>query len=167
MTSSPRISIRALQPDDTASALSVINAAARWYAEFLPPDELHGEEMTPAQFEAEAVRLTWYGAFADAQLVAVMGLEPRDAAVALIRHGYVLPSHQRSGIGTALLMRLEREAGVPRILIGTYAANHKARSSLEKAGYRLCPDPASVLAAHFAIDAARAAASVAYEKRLG
>lgn len=159
----PQPHIRPLSQADRAAALEVINTAAQWYREFLPPQELHTPEMTPEQWDAEARRMTWYGAFADGALVAVMGLEARSDA-ALVRHGYVLPEHQRRGVGGTLLAYLERAAGVPRVIIGTYAANYKARASLGKAGYRLCADSPAVLVRYFELPADRARASVAYEK---
>jgi GNAT superfamily N-acetyltransferase len=49
-----------------------------------------------------------------------MGIQPvRD--VDLIRHAYVLPAHQRHGIGAALLRHL-RHRRARRMLIGTWAA---------------------------------------------
>jgi len=158
--------VRPLAPADRAAALEVINTAARWYREFLPAEEIHEQEMTAGQYEAEARRMTWFGAFEGECLVGVMGLEPL-GDVALVRHGYVLPTHQRSGVGSALLAHLEREAGgVQRIVIGTYAANYKARANLEKAGYTLSPDSQSVLQRYFAIPAERARSSVTYEKAI-
>jgi GNAT superfamily N-acetyltransferase len=158
--------IRALTSDVRDGALSVINAAARWYREFLPPGDVHDPEMTAAQWEAEAQRLAWYGAFIADRLVAVAGLEyVRDAA--LLRHGYVLPEHQRTGIGGLLREHLEREVrGARRIIVGTYAGNYKARRALEKAGYRLSPDSEAVLRAYYSIAEDRLTASVTYEKAL-
>ena len=129
------VSLRPLTLGDREAALAVINAAARWYREFLPPAEYHEPEMTAAAWETEAQRMAWYGAFVDGALVGVMGLEyVRDAA--LLRHAYVLPEHQRRGVGSRLRERLEAELrGVARIIVGTYAGNHKARRALEKAGY--------------------------------
>ncbi len=158
-------SIRPLTPADRAVALEIINAAAQWYREFVPPEQLHSPEMTPEQWDAEARRMTWYGAFVGARLVAVMGLEAKGDA-ALVRHGYVLPEHQRRGVGGTLLAHLEGVSGAPRMIIGTYAANYKARSRLEKAGYRLCADSPGVLACYYALPPDRALASVAYEKSL-
>ena len=156
--------IRPLTAADRAAALDVINEAARWYREFLPPGEYHEPEMTAADFDREAARLTWYGAFADGALVGVMGLEyVRDAALA--RHAYILAAHQRRGLGLAMLERLEREVrGVDRIVIGTYRENYKARGTLEKAGYQLSGDSAAVLRAYFEIPEDRLRASVTYEK---
>jgi GNAT superfamily N-acetyltransferase len=145
-----RLSIRPLAPGDRDAALEVINTAARWYRDFLPPEDVHDPEMTPAQWEAEARRVIWYGVFDGAALVAVGGLEHvRDAA--LLRHGYVLPEHQRRGVGARLREHLERQVrGVSRIIVGTYAGNYKARGALGKAGYRLSPDPQAVLRAYYA-----------------
>jgi GNAT superfamily N-acetyltransferase len=161
-----RPQIRALTADDRDASLAVINTAARWYHEFLPPEEFHDPEMTPAQWEAEAQRMTWYGAFVDGVLVGVMGLEyVRD--VALLRHAYVLDEYQREGVGTRLREHLEaRVQGVRRIIVGTYRENYKARQMLERAGYALSSDHEAVLRTYYAIPEDRLKSSVTYEKSL-
>jgi GNAT superfamily N-acetyltransferase len=158
--------IRPLTPADRDAALGVINTAARWYREFLPPEEVHDPEMTAAQWEAEARRLTWYGAFVAGALAGVMGLEyVRD--VALLRHAYVLPESQRHGVGSRLREHLEgRVRDARRIIVGTYAGNYKARAVLEKSGYHLSPDSQAVLRAYYAIPGDRMRTSVVYEKTL-
>lgn len=158
--------IRSLTVADRDAALAVINTAAHWYREFLPAEEFHDPEMTAAQWEAEAQRMTWYGAFVAGALVGVMGLEyVKD--VALLRHAYVLPEHQHQGTGTLLREHLEGQIrGVRRIIVGTYAGNYKARGSLEKAGYTLSPDPESVLRTYYSVPEDRLKSSVTYEKTL-
>jgi GNAT superfamily N-acetyltransferase len=158
--------IRPLTPGDRDAALAVINEAARWYREFLPPGDYHDPEMTPADFEAEARRMTWYGAFVGDALVGVVGLEyVRDAA--LLRHAYILPEHQRLGIGSRLREYLEAQVrGVSRIIVGTYAGNYKARGALEKAGYRLSVNSEAVLRAYYSIPEDRLKSSVTYEKTI-
>ncbi len=156
--------IRALGAGDREAALAVINEAARWYREFLPPAEYHEPEMTADEWDAEARRVTWYGAFLGEMLAGVGALE-RVRDVALLRHGYVLPHYQRVGIGALLVGRLEQEArGVARLIVGTYRGNYKAQHALEKAGYRRSPDPEAVLRAYYAIPEARLQASLTYEK---
>lgn len=158
------LAIRPLVAADRTAALHVINTSAQWYEEIVPGHDAHVPEMTAAQFDAEGARMQWYGAFADDALVAVMGLEAIEAVV-LIRHGYVLPDHQRSGVASALLRHLEMQASsAERIYIGTYAANYKARANLERNGYRLCEDSAAILARYFKVPPERAATSVTYEK---
>jgi GNAT superfamily N-acetyltransferase len=158
--------IRVLNFADRDTALAVINTAATWYQDFLPAGEFHDPEMTPEKWEAEAKRLTWYGAFLQGRLAGVMGLEyVRD--VALLRHGYVLPEYQRQGIGTLLREHLESQVhGVSRIIVGTYRGNYKARGSLEKVGYTLSPDSEFLLRTYYAIPENRLQASVTYEKSL-
>jgi GNAT superfamily N-acetyltransferase len=156
--------IRRLTLDECEVALRVINTAALWYRDFLPEAEYHEPEMTASEWQAEAERATWYGAFSSGVLVGVMALEyVRD--VALLRHGYVLAEHQRKGIGSRLMSHLEGEVrGVGRIVVGTYAGNAKARGALERAGYRLSDDSEAVLRRYYAIPEDRLRSSVTYEK---
>jgi RimJ/RimL family protein N-acetyltransferase len=158
--------IRPLTLTDRDAALAVINLAAQWYQEFLPEQERHEPEMTPAQWEAEAQRMTWYGAFVSDTLVGTMGLEYVCDAV-LLRHAYILPEYQHQGIGTCLHAHLERQVqGGQRIIVGTYAGNYKARRALEKAGYALSADSEAVLRAYYSVPEDRLRSSVTYEKTL-
>jgi GNAT superfamily N-acetyltransferase len=158
--------VRALGASDGLAAVMVINTAAKWYAEFLAPSEVHGPEMTLESWAGEARRMTWYGAFCGVDLVGVMGCEYAGDAV-LFRHAYVLPDRQRQGIAAMLHDHLEREVhGVDRIIVGTYAANYKARGALEKAGYHPSPDSEAVLRHYYDIPEDRLESSVTYEKHL-
>ncbi len=160
------LTIRSLMTTDRAAATTVINTAARWYQDFLPPQELHDPEMTPEQWDAEAQRLTWYGAFQEETLVGVAGLEYIKDVV-LFRHCYILPEQQRLGVGSLLTRHLESEVrGVQRIVIGTYAANYQAGGALEKMGYRLSQDSVAVLRSYYAIPEDRLLSSVTYEKEI-
>lgn len=158
------VTIEVLGADDRGEAVAVINAAAGWYAAFLPPGQVPDPEMTPEEWSAEAERMTWYGAVAVGRLVGVIGLEYADDA-ALLRHWYVRPADQRRGVGTRLREHLERQVeGVERIIAGTYADNHRARSALEQAGYRPSPDPQAVLEDYYAVPEHRRDTSVTYER---
>lgn len=164
------LAVRRLTAADREAALTIINEAARWYREFLPPEHYHEPEMNADEWDGEARRMTWYGAFEGAEgaarrtLVGVMGLERIDG-VALLRHAYILPEHQRTGVGSVLVTHLERElAPGTRVVVGTYRENFKARRALEKAGYRASSDPESVLRQYYSIPEDRLRASVTYEK---
>ena len=164
--SEANVNVRTLEALDGPAAVTVINTAAAWYAEFLPAAEVEEPEMTVASWEAEAHRMTWYGAFDGDQLVGVMGLEYVDDA-ALLRHAYVLPAWQRRGIAAALHGHIEPQlAGIARIIIGTYAANYQARGALEKGGYRLSDDSEAVLRRYYDIPEDRLRSSVTYEKNV-
>jgi len=158
------VTIRTLTEQDRAAAVAVINAAAAWYAEFLGPDALADPEMTVAEWSAEAERMTWFGAFSHGELVGVIGLEyVKD--VALLRHWYVHPEHQRTGAGSRLREHLEQAVtGVDRVVAGTYSANYKAQGALERAGYRQSADSEAVLRAYYDIPPNRLASSVTYER---
>ena len=161
-----RLSIRRLGADHCARAVEVINIAARWYREFLPPEELHDPEMDEAEWEAEGRRMTWWGALIDNTLVGVMGSEPIGEVV-LLRHAYILPRYQRSGVASALIEHIENGlVGTERIIVGTYAANYRARGALEKAGYVLSADSEAVLRAFYDIPEDRLLTSITYEKTL-
>ena len=99
-------------------------------------------------------------------LVGVMGLgSVKD--VALLRHAYLLAEYQREGSATYLCEHLEAQVrGVPRIIVGTYRENHKARAMLERSGCTLSSDPESVLRTYYAIPEDRLKSSVIYEKKL-
>ena len=161
-----QLSIRTLAARDGEAAVAVINTAAEWYREFLGTDEIHEPEMTLDEWRAEARRMTWHGAFEGDDLVAVMGQE-YVSDVALVRHAYVLPDRQRQGVASLLHDHLEGQIhGVDRIIVGTYAANYKARHAFERFGYRLSPDPEAVLRRYYQIPQDRLLSSVTYEKRL-
>ena len=161
-----QMSVRALGSSDGHAAVTVINSAAEWYADFLPPSEVHEPEMTFESWAEETRRMTWYGAFDGVDLVGVMGLEYASGAV-LFRHAYVLPHRQRQGIAAMLLNHLERDVdGVDKIVVGTYSANYKARAAFKKAGFQPSPDPEAVLRCYYDIPEDRLRSSVTYEKQL-
>ena len=123
--------VRTLGASEGHTAVAVINTAAEWYAEFLPPAEIHEPEMTLGGWAEEARRMTWYGAFDGTDLVGVMGLEHAGDA-ALLRHAYVLPDRQRQGIAAILLSHIEQEASaVDKIIVGTYGQLQGASSFRE------------------------------------
>ncbi len=166
MMGEAQVTVRALGARDGLAAVTVINTAAEWYSEFLGASEVREPEMTLGSWTEEARRMTWYGAFEGDDLIAVMGLEYTGDA-ALLRHAYVLPDRQRHGVASMLHDHLARDiSGVARIIVGTYAANNKARGALEKAGYQLSPDPQAVLRHYYDIPEHRLQSSVTYEKHL-
>lgn len=67
-----------------------------------------------------AAGVTFWGAYSVNELMGVMGIQ-RVLDVDLIRHAYVLPVHQRHGVGGALLQHL-RQTSTRRMLVGTWAA---------------------------------------------
>lgn len=113
--------IRLCVDEDNVAILAIVNAAAEVYRGVIPADGWHEPYMPRRELETEIdAGVTFWGYETDGALVGIMGIQPvRD--VDLIRHAYVLPGSQHSGIGTALLGHLER-LSARRMLVGTWAA---------------------------------------------
>ena len=94
------------------------------------------------------------------EIVGVMGMQAvRD--VDLIRHAYVLPQHQRGGIGAALIEHLRLQSS-RRMLVGTWEAATWAIAFYRRHGFELV-DAATKLAmlkAYWSIPQRQVATSV-------
>jgi GNAT superfamily N-acetyltransferase len=124
--------------EDLKIILAIVNAAAHAYRGVIPPDRWHEPYMSPAELRGDiAAGVAFWGFETDGELVGVMGIQPvRD--VDLIRHAYVLPDHQRHGVGAALIKHLRRQS-TRRMLIGTWAAASWAISFYRRHGFELVP----------------------------
>jgi GNAT superfamily N-acetyltransferase len=131
-------SIRICRDDERATILAIVNAAAEAYRGVIPVDCWHEPYMPAHELDSEiAAGVAFWGYDADNAPVGVMGIQPvRD--VDLIRHAYVLPAHQRHGIGAALLQHLRRRSA-RRMLIGTWAAAEWAIRFYRRHGFELVP----------------------------
>lgn len=131
--------IRRVLPSEFDAVLGVINDAAQAYNGVIPQDMWREPYMTSAELAEEVERgVEFYGCYENGALLAVMGIQPvKD--VTLIRHAYVLTSHQRKGLGAELLRYLLSLAKTRQILVGTWAAAWWAVRFYEKNGFRLIP----------------------------
>jgi N-acetylglutamate synthase-like GNAT family acetyltransferase len=73
----------------------------------------------------------------EGRLSALMGIQDK-GEVALVRHAYVAPTTQRTGVGTTLLRHVEGLTDKP-ILIGTWAAASWAIEFYRRNGFTLVP----------------------------
>jgi len=106
---------------DFAAILAIINDAARAYRGVIPPDRWHEPYMSTDELAIEiAEGVVFWVAEHDGRLSGLMGLQDK-GDVALVRHAYVSPATQRSGVGTTLLHHVEGLVDKP-ILIGTWAS---------------------------------------------
>jgi GNAT superfamily N-acetyltransferase len=137
--------IRPCRDDERPAILAIVNAAAEAYRGVIPPDRWHDPYMPAAELDAEiAAGVVFWGYEQGGELVAVMGLQ-RVRDVELIRHAYVSPARQRTGIGGALLERL-RDAAGGRMLVGTWAAADWAVRFYRRHGFALvAPERAAEL----------------------
>lgn len=130
-------SIRVCRDDERAAILAIVNAAAQAYRGVIPDDRWHEPYMEPHALDGEIASGVefWVYEAGDGSLVGVMGIQRFDD-VDLIRHAYVLPRSQRSGVGRALLDHLRRLTDCP-ILVGTWADADWAISFYERNGFKL------------------------------
>jgi GNAT superfamily N-acetyltransferase len=129
-------SIRPCRDDDLATILAIVNSAALAYRGVIPPDRWHEPYMPLAELQHEiAAGVAFWGYETEGGLVGVMGVQPvRD--VDLIRHAYVLPDHQRRGVGGALMEHLRRRT-TRRTLVGTWAGASWAIDFYQRHGFEL------------------------------
>jgi GNAT superfamily N-acetyltransferase len=130
--------IRPLAEAERDDILAIVNAAAQAYRGVIPADRWHDPYMSRAELDRElAAGVRFSGYERDGTLLGVMGAQDV-GDVELIRHAYVVPDAQRSGIGAALLQHLVSAATRP-ILVGTWAAADWAIRFYERHGFRLEP----------------------------
>lgn len=128
--------IRRCRADEAPAILAIVNAAAQAYRGVIPPDRWHEPYMSAAELDGEiAAGVAFWGYDRDGELTGVMGIQPV-LDVDLIRHAYVVPRSQRSGIGAALLAHLAR-GRTRRTLVGTWAAADWAVSFYRRHGFEL------------------------------
>lgn len=128
--------IRRCGGEERTAILAIVNAAAVAYRGVIPADRWHEPYMDLAELENEiAGGVGFWGYETDGGLIGVMGVQPvKD--VDLIRHAYVLPGSQRSGVGAALLQHLRRRTE-RRMLVGTWAAAEWAIRFYRRNGFEL------------------------------
>ena len=153
--------IRPARAQEAGAILAIVNAAAEAYRGVIPADRWHEPYMSRAQLDAEIATgvVFWVCEIAE-QIVGVMGVQPvRD--VDLIRHAYVAPAHQGSGIGGALLAQL-MQTSARRMLVGTWAAAGWAIGFYERHGFEPVGPArtATLLNAYWTIPALQVEASV-------
>ncbi|MCK4862956.1 MAG: GNAT family N-acetyltransferase [Dehalococcoidales bacterium] len=142
--------IRRCRDKDAGSIYNIINEAAKAYEGVIEADCYHQPYMPEEELEREMKRVTFYGWEVNGELVGIMGIEPIKN-VTLIRHAYVLPQYQNQGIGRRLLDYLKRNTTTPSLLVGTWAAAHRAIAFYRKHGFNLLPDKDRLLAEYWDI----------------
>ena len=130
--------IRRCSDADVTAILDIINAAAQIYKCIIPTDRWHEPYMPEDELREEiAAGVVFWAEEAEGALWGVMGLQDvKD--VALIRHAYVAPAHQRKGVGGRLLSHVRALTERP-LLIGTWAAATWAIDFYERNGFALTP----------------------------
>ncbi len=130
--------IRKCTDADFEAIYHIINEAAMAYKGVIPPDRWTEPYMSRGELKHEMDDgVEFWGYEEGGHLVGVMGMQ-NVQDVTLIRHAYVLPGRQRTGIGAGLLSKLLRMTA-RTVLIGTWADASWAVKFYEKQGFRLVP----------------------------
>ena len=130
------MNIRRANAADEAAMLAIINDAAVAYRGVIPADRWHEPYMPREELASEIAHgVEFWVAEREGRVLGVMGMQDK-GDVALVRHAYVEPNLQRSGVGTSLLRHVAGLAGKP-ILIGTWAAASWAISFYQRNGFVL------------------------------
>jgi len=129
--------IRKLTNADFQSILNVVNNAAIAYKGKIPND-MWKEPYMPAQELKEETQsgVQFCGWKENNVFIAVMGIQTVND-VTLIRHAYVLTSHQRKGFGEKLLKHLLGLAKTSKVYAGTWEAAPWAIKFYQKHGFKL------------------------------
>lgn len=158
--------LRACRGADLPVILDIVNAAAEAYRGVIPPDCFHDPYMGEDELRREIdAGVEFLGCESDGALIGVMGLQAVED-VDLIRHAYVRPDAQGTGVGAALLAGLVRRT-TRRVLIGTWADASWAIRFYQHNGFALVPEPrkTELLARYWRISARQAEVSVVLERK--
>jgi len=162
----PMALIRKSGEANLAAVLAIVNAAAQAYRGVIPADQWREPYMPLDELEKAILDgVIFWVAEGAGRLVAVMGIQDK-GEVALVRHAYVTPSLQRTGVGTSLLRYVQGLTSKP-VLIGTWADALWAIEFYRKNGFTLVPntDKDSLIRRYWSIPAGQAETSVVLADR--
>jgi N-acetylglutamate synthase-like GNAT family acetyltransferase len=153
--------IRKSDEADVPAILAIINDAARAYRGVIPADRWQEPYMSPDELTREiSGGVVFWVVGQEERLLGVMGIQDK-GDVALVRHAYVAPTTQRSGVGTRLLRHVESLVDKP-LLIGTWAAASWAIEFYRRNGFTVVPsdDKDRLLRTYWSIPARQIETSV-------
>lgn len=133
------IMIRQSTDEDFDAMLAIINDAANAYRGVIPADRWRKPYMPAHELKKEIREgVAFWVAEHDGRVVGVMGIQDK-GDVTLVRHAYVVPTTQRTGVGTKLLRHATGLVDKP-ILIGTWAAASWAIDFYKRNGFNILPN---------------------------
>lgn len=133
--------IEKVRSADAEEILSVINTTNREaYKSIIPKEKFKEPILTLEELLKILDKMVFYVHKSDGKIVGVAALDVLDDKVGKLRWVYVLPEHQRKGIGTALITLLEQKAvekGLRKMRLRTVGKSHQAVNFYKKLGYKL------------------------------
>jgi len=128
--------IRTSTDEDLERICAVINNGAQAYRGVIPADRWTDPYMPMAELRHEIESGVVFACFEEqGEIAGVMGLQ-RVMDVTLVRHAYVVTSHQKRGIGGQLLAHLRESTKAP-VLIGTWTDATWAIRFYDRHGFRM------------------------------
>lgn len=158
--------IRSSVDADFPAMLAIVNDAAQAYRGVIPADRWHDPYMPAAELTREiSAGVVFWVTEQEGRVSGIMGIQDRGEVV-LVRHAYVAPTAQRSGVGTSLLRHLEGLTSKP-VLIGTWAAATWAIDFYRRNGFTVVPaeEKDRLLATYWSIPARQVETSVVLADR--
>jgi N-acetylglutamate synthase-like GNAT family acetyltransferase len=153
--------IRSILGTDLDAALAIVNEAAHAYRGVIPADRWRDPYMPADELREQiADGVLFWVAEEDGRLSGVMGIQDK-REVALVRHAYVRPTVQRSGVGTMLLRHVAALTDKP-ILVGTWMDATWVIAFYLRNGFTIVPttDKDSLLRRYWSIPARQIETSV-------
>lgn len=121
--------------------LSVINISNREaYKHIIPKGHFREPVLSLEELLKDFERMTFYVFKSEGRIVGVAGLQIESKKTGRAHWIYILPEHQRRGIGTALVAHLERKAkeiGLKRLRLLTIEKANWAVNFYKRLGYNL------------------------------
>ena len=127
--------------DDVEQILSVINTSNREaYRNIIPKEHFREPVLSLEKLLEDFERMAFHVRKSEGRVVGVAALQIEGEETGRIHWVYILPEHQRRGLGTALVTHLEREGrgiGLRRLRLTTVEKAHWAVNFYKKLGYDL------------------------------
>lgn len=127
--------------DNADEILSVINTSnAEAYKGIMPKEYFREPVLSLEKLLQDFERMTFYVYKREGEVSGVAALEVESEEAGRLHWVYILPEHQRQGIGTVLMTHLEGEAkemGLRKLRLLTVGKAQWAIDFYKKLGYRL------------------------------
>jgi len=128
-------------PDSAQEILSVINTSNRQaYKNVILQEHFREPVLSLEKLSDDFERMTFYVYKSQDKIVGVVALQVESEETGRLRWVYILPGHQRTGIGTALVTHVEqmaRKTGLKRLRLLTVGKAKWAVDFYRKLGYHL------------------------------
>jgi len=132
--------IEKARSNDAEEILSLINKTNREaYKNIIPKEHLKMPVLSLKELLEVFEKMTFYVYKSADRIVGVAALQIESEETGKLNWVYVLPKHQRKGIGTTLIIHLERKAreiGLKRMRLRTIGKADQAVNFYKKLGYR-------------------------------